>query len=79
MFNSNVDVLEKVDSGSQNLKNNDNADKRIENNADSQTNPAQEPRIHSISKSICRKMYIIVREMCFFMLVVVTYATFQNK
>lgn len=82
MYSSNVENVKNVDTGSTSTHiNNDSVGnlQSAETNTNSKTISSKEPRIQSLSKSYCKKMLILFRELCFLTIVFVTYASFQNK
>lgn len=86
MSNSNVDNPEDVLSGINNKnKNNDNVDNlhslqlQTNRNKNSKLSNSKQPRIQIIKSSFIKKMIVILRELCFLLLLVLTYATFHNK
>lgn len=82
MYSSNGLKVENVDPAVTNTHNkNDSVSNlcNIECNTDSKTIPTEEPRIQTLSKSYCKKMLILFRELCFLTLIFVTYAAFHNK
>lgn len=81
MCSSNVDLSEKLDSCNPQIIENETSKNLNDSEINNSKNDtiSQEPRIQNLTKTFFKKMYIIVREFCFFMLLILTYASFQNK
>lgn len=73
---------ENVESGSEEKEHNyDNVGNLhvLPTNSNSKLSNSKQPRTQFLTSSFVKKMIILIRELCFLMLLIVTYATFHNK